>query len=364
LDRDVDVGSGNGDFVEVGPSIINITTNVNSGGDASSTITLAAQFGETITNDNITFGNGNGDFVKLAHELDVTPDQSAASVNGAATNTLTGTINGTDIAISNDHISFGNGNGDFVDLEPLLLPIDVTQAISTGSPAHNNAVLKIEDLSLGEMNCNTIKFGNGAGDFVSAAANFTNNNIVFGNGDVDHLSVTDGTTSNNQIILGNGNNDSVSLTSGAGGNTIITGTGNSDTVTVGGLMNQHTNDTFGFALGTGSTALSQTTVFNARAGDEIAVGNSSGLVLTNSGLGDTHLVKDGNITTVTIATVHDYINYITSHEGLTKGDTYTADSGGNTFVVTDTLHGQVGGIELVGVVFEASTLANHILTLA
>jgi hypothetical protein len=49
---------------------------------------------------------------------------------------------------------------------------------------------------------------------------------------------------------------------------------------------------------------------------------------------------------------------------LTTGDTYTADSGGNTLVVTDTLSGKVGGIEIVGVFENNSIAANsHILTL-
>jgi hypothetical protein len=47
---------------------------------------------------------------------------------------------------------------------------------------------------------------------------------------------------------------------------------------------------------------------------------------------------------------------------LTTGDTYTADSGGDTFIVTDTLSGKVGGVELVGV-FEHNSLSGHILTL-
>jgi len=292
----------------------------------------------------------------LADEFDFTIDQSSTSVSAAATNTLTATLTGVDTAISNDHITFGNGNGDFVELDEHTVNITVDQAASGSTPS-NSLTLTIQNLALGEMSGNTIKFGNGLGDFVSAAADFSNNKITFGNGDGDYVSVTDGTSTNNQIIFGNGNNDAVTLPSGAGGDIIITGTGNSDTVQVG----THTSpDTFGFALGTGATALSQTTVTGAQAADKIAVGNTSGLVLTAAGgLGNT-LVQDGAI--AGLNTVNDFINFLVSHGGLTKGDTYTADSGGNTFIVTDTSNGHVGGVEIVGV-YESNSITGHILTL-
>lgn len=294
----------------------------------------------------------------MADEFDFTIDQSSTSVSAAATNTLTATLTGVDTAISNDHITFGNGNGDFVELDEHTVNITVDQAASGSTPS-NSLTLTIQNLAIGEMSGNTIKFGNGLGDFVSAAANFSNNKIVFGNGDGDYVSVTEGTTSNNQIILGNGNNDSVTLPSGSGGDIIVTGMGNSDTVQVG----AHTPnpDTFGFALGTGTTALSQTTVTGAQAADKIAVGNTSGLVLTAAGgLGNT-LVQDG--ATAGLNTVNDFINFLVSHGGLTKGDTYTADSGGNTFIVTDTSNGHVGGVEIAGIAFESNSITGHILTL-
>jgi hypothetical protein len=212
------------------------------------------------------------------------------------------------------------------------------------------------------MSDNIITFGDGNGDFVTAATtDFSNNTITFGDGAGDYVSVSviDGSTStNNQIILGNGNNDSVTLPSGDGGDLIITGTGNSDKVQVG--THPNTNpDTFGFALGTGATALSQTTINGALAGDQIAVGNSSGLVTGSNGLGN-FLVQDGAL--AGLNTVNDFINYLTSHGGLTKGDTYTADSGGDTFIVTDTASGKVGGVEIVGA-FENNSVSGHILTL-
>jgi hypothetical protein len=263
-------------------------------------------------------------------------------------------------AISNDDITFGNGNGDFVQLVGYGADAGAA-AIGGGTAA---ALAKIDQNS--QMSDYCIVYGDGNGDFLSASnTDFSNNTIAFGNGAGDYVSVSDSfsitggsTSTDNQIIFGNGNNDPAILPSGAGGDTIITGTGNSDTVQVG--THPNTNpDTFGFALGTGATALSQTTVNGALAGDQIAVGNSSGLVLTSSGLGNT-LVQDGNIAGIT--TVNGFITYLTSHGGLTKGDTYTADSGGDTFIATDTLTGKVGGIEIVGA-FENNSLSGHILTL-
>jgi hypothetical protein len=276
-----------------------------------------------VSSNTITFGDGNGDSV-------------TADVGDISHNTITfGGGSGDSVLsagdISSNKISFGNGNGDEVN----------------------------SGFDSGDISSNKISFGDGNGDEVNAGNNISNNKISFGNGNGDFVSTfgSFSTSTNNQIIFGNGNNDTVTLPSGAGGDIIITGTGNSDTVQVG----AHTSaDTFGFALGTGATALSQTTVTGAKAGDQIAVGNSSGLVVTNSGLGNT-LVQDGAITGIT--TVNGLISYLNSHGGLTTGDTYTADSGGNTFVVTDTQSGKVGGIEIVGVAFEHNALANHVLTL-
>jgi hypothetical protein len=108
----------------------------------------------------------------------------------------------------------------------------------------------------GEISDNMITFGNGNDDYV-LTRDLNSNFIRFGDGAAD--SVTAQSSSDNTIILGKGNNDSVLLEAllgvGTGGDTIITGTGNSNAVQVG----THTSpDTFGFALGTGATALSQT----------------------------------------------------------------------------------------------------------
>jgi len=123
----------------------------------------------------------------------------------------------------------------------------------------------------------------------------------------------------------------------------------------------HTNaDTFGFALSTGGTASSQTTVTGAQAGDHVAVGNSSGLVLTKpNGLGNT-LVQEGAI--AGLNSVNTFITYLGSYGGLTKGATYTADNGSSTFIVTDTQNGNTGGVQIVGV-FEHNSITHHVLTL-
>jgi hypothetical protein len=258
--------------------------------------------------------------------------------------------------ITKDTITFGNGNGDYVALSGLSAvadsgPTTGAYALATDTAFTSSAsVAEVSADGAGEVSNNTITFGQGNGDYVNIAGDLSDNTITFGNG--TGVSVTASSSSNNKITMGNGNNDAVTLGCGAGGDIIITGTGNSDTVQVG--AHPITNpDSFGFALGTGTTALSQTTVKGAQAGDQIAVGNSSGLVLTNNGLGGNFLQKDGFV--AGLSTVNDFITYLDTH-GLTKGDTYTADSGGNTFIVTDTASGKIGGIEIVGI-FEGSTLS-------
>ena len=129
-----------------------------------------------------------------------------------------------------------------------------------------------------------------------------------------------------------------------GGDYIATGTGAGDVVLVG----AHTNaDTFGFALGT--TGVNFTTVSGAAAGDHVVVnGGQLGNTLLSGSTGDTSLAA-----------------YITSLGTLTQGDTYVGfnTNAHDTFIVTDTATGQTGAIELTGVAFQHSTLANHVLTL-
>ena len=110
----------------------------------------------------------------------------------------------------------------------------------------------------------------------------------------------------------------------------------------------HTDaDTFAFALGT--TGVNFTTVSGAAAGDHVVVNGGQ--------LGNTLL--SGSTTDATLAT------YISSLGTLTKGDTYVGfnTSANDTFIVTDTASGHTGAIELTGVAFQTSTLANHVLTL-
>ena len=113
-------------------------------------------------------------------------------------------------------------------------------------------------------------------------------------------------------------------------------------------MGAHTNaDTFGFALGT--TGVNFTFVSGAAVGDHVVVNGGQ--------LGNTLL--SASTTDTTLAT------YISSLGTLTKGDTYVGfnTSANDTFIVTDTASGQTGAVELTGVAFEHSTLANHVLTL-
>ena len=174
---------------------------------------------------------------------------------------------------------------------------DFTLSASDGAATIAGRVFLVHP-PVGNLSDNTITFGQGSGDHVSVFGDLIHNTITFGNGNGDYVTnivgfvgfFFAGQSSSNTIIMGNGTGDSVNLGSGAGGDIIITGTG-LDTVAV----RSHTNaDTFGFALGTGISALSQTTVTGARATDKIGVGNSSGLVLTSNGLGNT-LVQDGAI---------------------------------------------------------------------
>ena len=115
-------------------------------------------------------------------------------------------------------------------------------------------------------------------------------------------------------------------------------------------MGAHTDaDTFAFALGT--TGVNFTTVSGAAAGDHVVVnGGQLGNTLLSASTTDTTLAS-----------------YISSLGTLTKGDTYVGfintTSAHDTFIVTDTASGQTGAIELTGVAFQHSTLANHVLTL-
>ena len=234
--------------------------------------------------------------------------------------------------------------------------------------------------AVGDISDSTITFGNGASDYVSVGSSCYAT-ITMGNGALDHVYIAGSVGNHDNITLGNGAQDTVSVGSG-GHDVIIVGNGNLDAITVGNPdydtiitgtgfdkvtvagvpPTALSGETFGFALGTGVTASSQTTVSGELLGAHVAVGSSSGLVTSgNDSLGVT-LVQEGHITG--IISVNGLIAYVSSHGGLTKGDTYTADSGGHTFVVTDTANGHTGGIEIVGVV-EHFLLnpANHELTL-
>jgi hypothetical protein len=100
-----------------------------------------------------------------------------------------------------------------------------------------------------------------------------------------------------------------------GGDTIITGTGASDAVTVA----AHTNaDTFGFSLA-GELNIENnsqfTTITGAQVGNQVAVGNSTGLVLSGAdSLGSTLMQTSTTDSTMAL--------FIQSLGTLTNGDTY------------------------------------------
>jgi len=168
---------------------------------------------------------------------------------------------------------------------------------------------------------------------------------------------TDGGSGHDLIIVGNGNNDQITLNvasgKATGADTIITGTGSSDTVNVA----AHTNaDTFGFSLGTNGTSFTKIT--GAQTGDQVAVGNSAGLVLTDpNGLGNT-LVNEGSNSSWTSLAL--FIQAIAAM----PGDTFMGNNGTDTFIFTDTANGQTGAIEIAGVFSGTnSTIFNHALEL-
>ena len=138
------------------------------------------------------------------------------------------------------------------------------------------------------------------------AGQLINNTITFGDGNGN--SVTAGGSHNNTITFGNGDNDSVTLGSAVrnpGGDSLTMGTGAGDTITVG--FHNHA-DTFAFALGTGSTNF--TTVTGAQSGDHFLL-NSNG---NGNALGHTLVVEQTQTA--------DMASFITSLGTLTKGDTY------------------------------------------
>jgi hypothetical protein len=262
---------------------------------------VTTSFADAITNGTITFGDGAGDFVEVdasataqssaASGLDSNPNATASAEAGAVINVTPD--------ITKDTITFGNGNGDYVELTGLTVRAPVeAQTIYGGVSVESGAIgvysdgdighsgnynTSVESASviteLGEVSDNKISFGQGNGDYVSVVGDLSGNTITFGNGTGNYVS--GGDSGNNKITMGNGNNDAVTLTapvvgSNPGGDIIKTGTGQGDTVTVG----THTNaDTFGFAIGTDGTSF--TTITGAQAGDHIICDAAGGSITRN-----------------------------------------------------------------------------------
>jgi hypothetical protein len=297
-----------------------------------------------ILDNHISFGNGAHDFVEVAAVINASVTLTA-NTSGKADFALTvGTLHApyTIGEISGNVITFGNGDGDFVEIPGVSLTIRASGHTSGTGEASATTEATI-DLSKANITDNQITFGNGNGDFVSAIADLSGNTISFGNGNNDHVSMNPslGDSSNNTITMGNGTGDSVALNAGDGGDTIITGKG-LDTVNVG----THTHaDTFGFAKGTDGTAF--TTITGAKAGDHIISDNNLGTNVINS-----------ETTATTLA------DFIASLSGNPNGKTFvgyndTAPTH-ETFIVSN--H---GAVELLGVAFmNSQVLTDHILTLA
>ena len=233
----------------------------------------------------------------------------------------------------------------FVELDgasnSLSLVLSATATSTGGGASASNTPDVSQDTAPGEVSNNEIIFGQGNNDHVNVEGDLSGNTIRFGNGTDD--SVTADTSSNNKITMGNGNGDAVTLGSGGGGDTINTGTG-LDTVAVG----SHTNpDTFGFALGTNGSSF--TTITGAQIGDHLTCNNAFGNSLQ---------LGINVVNSVTSATT--LANFIAGLV-LTSGNTYVGANGTDTFVVTDH-NGQIGAVELVGV-FAGTATASHVLTL-
>jgi hypothetical protein len=177
-------------------------------------------------------------------------------------------------------------------------------------------------------------------------------NISFGNGAGDHVSASAFDGGSSTIIFGNRNGNVATLAGGNGGDVIITGTG-LDTVTVGG---HSTADTFGFVLETNGS--SYTTVTGAWTGDQVAIGNLSGIVVGLTGLGNTLASERSNSSWTTLA------SFIQPIATPVPGHTYMGNNGTDTFIFTDTLNGHTGAIEIGGVFSGTnSTISGHVLTL-
>jgi hypothetical protein len=184
------LGSGNDDFVAIIPTATATATGV-----ASATAT-ATTVGGTISNDMITFGNGNGDYVEIGPAT-ATAIADAINPGGNSTTTATASANATsnfDFSnygsnltvtgftdeITNNKITFGNGDGDFVAIigNPTAiaqagsgLPISSLEAYPPPAATNASASASAETVAAivvaPEISYNTITFGNGNGDYVA-----------------------------------------------------------------------------------------------------------------------------------------------------------------------------------------------------
>jgi len=125
----------------------------------------------------------------------------------------------------------------------------INQSVSADSISNDKFIFDDVDgyfviANVGDVSQNTITFGNGTADLVSAAGDVSQNTITFGNGFDDSVTTTFGNVSQNTITFGDNTDGLVSAASNVSHNTITFGNGPADEV-AGGLGISHNTITFG-----------------------------------------------------------------------------------------------------------------------
>jgi hypothetical protein len=175
-------GNGDGDFVQVGTQVVtsfgtvdatnavNITETAN-GTSAQTSSTVTTTDTSSINNDTVTFGNGNQDFAEVNPTNLVFGMQTAtnpSNISPGPSDTTEITENDTAGSISNNNITFWNGNGDFVAIGPLVnLNGGISQQVTPPNPGNNISDTSQTILGPSAISNNTIQFGDGASDYVS-----------------------------------------------------------------------------------------------------------------------------------------------------------------------------------------------------
>lgn len=87
-------------------------------------------------------------------------------------------------------ITYGNGNGDFVELTTRDPSAEADALIAGSAAAAAAAAATFTDVTNINFSNNTIKFGDGAGDYVFAIGSSSNNKITMGNGTGDSVTLS------------------------------------------------------------------------------------------------------------------------------------------------------------------------------